>query len=128
MSKNEVSKPRKLLYLVVGFVSLVLGLIGIPLPILPTTPFILLSAWCFYRSSPKFHEWLINHPRLGPIVDEYADKEGMSRNSKIKALAMTWIAVIVTTVFALDSLHPRLLVITLAIIGTFFILRIKTRE
>jgi len=71
------------------------------LSVLPTTPFILLSVWCFYRSSPKFHDWLINNPRLGPVVEEYANEEGMSKESKIKALAMTWVAVLFTAVFFL---------------------------
>jgi len=127
LNKIEISKPKKVLLLFLGTLSLVLGVIGMFLPVLPTTPFILLSAWCYYRSSPRFHDWLVNHPRLGPIVEEYANDEGMNRDSKIKALAMTWIAVIFTMVVFLDSIQMRLLVMGLAIIGTIVILRIKTR-
>ena len=119
---------KKLAYLIMGTVSLALGVIGIILPVLPTTPFILLTAYCYYRGSPKFHDWLINHHTLGPIVEEYGDGQGMTQKSKSKAIAMTWIAVILTAVFLLDTLQLRVLVIGLAIIGTVVILRLKTRE
>lgn len=128
MNSEEILKPKRVFFLVLGTLSLVLGVIGMVLPVLPTTPFILLSAWCYYRSSQRFHDWLINHPRLGPIVEEYANEEGMSKDSKIKALAMTWIAVLFTAVFVLDSVHMRLLIVGLALIGTVVILRMKTRD
>lgn len=119
---------KKLAYLAIGTVSLALGVIGIILPVLPTTPFILLTAYCYYRGSPRFHEWLLNHKTLGPIVEEYGDGEGMTRNSKYTAIAMTWIAVSLTAIFLLDTIQQRALVISLAIIGTIVILRLKTRE
>lgn len=128
MQQTTQSTPKKLLYVALGTISLILGLIGIPLPVLPTTPFILLSAWCFYRSSPRFHSWLINHPRLGKIVKEYANNEGMTRESKLKALRISWGFVLITEVFLLDSFNLRLATFVLMLIGTFFILRVKTRE
>ncbi len=120
--------PAKILYNIVGTVSLALGIIGIFLPILPTTPFILLSAYCYYRGSKRFHDWLINHPQLGPIVEEYGDGDGMTKQSKRKALIMTWTAVTLTVIFLLDTLATRALVIGLALVGTYVILRLKTRE
>lgn len=124
----EPSKPKKFFYLIIGSISLFFGIIGIMLPIIPTTPFVLLSAWCFYRGSSKFHDWLINHPNFGPIIDEFGNEEGMSRESKIKAIAMTWVAVLLTVFFVLDTLEMRLLIIGLASIGTLIILKLKTQD
>lgn len=121
-------KPIKFFYVVIGTISLILGVIGLVLPILPTTPFLLLSAWCYYRGSPRFHDWLINHPYLGPIVQEYSDGKGMRKESKLKAIALTWMAVLLTAVFILTSLQVRALIIGIACIGTFVILRLKTRN
>jgi uncharacterized membrane protein YbaN (DUF454 family) len=128
MSKPKLtSKPKKLIYILIGTISLVIGIIGIIVPVLPTTPFILLSAGCYYRGSSRFHDWLLNHNYFGPIILEYSDGKGIRRNNKIKAIILTWIMVLVTALFILDSLSMRLFIVSLAIIGTIVILRLKTR-
>ena len=121
-------KDRNVFYIVIGTLSLVFGLIGVILPVLPTTPFILFSAWCYYRGSERLHNWLINHPYLGPIIEEYGEGEGMTKESKMKAIGMTWLAVILTAVFFLDSFSMRVLIIIVAMIGTIILLRMKTRK
>lgn len=70
----------------IGWASLALGSLGVILPLLPTTPFLLLSAWCFARSSPRFHDWLIQHPRLGPPIEAWRSDGAISRPTK--AIAM----------------------------------------
>lgn len=74
----------------IGWSSLVLGALGVILPLLPTTPFLLLSAWCFARSSQRFHDWLVYHPRLGPPIEAWRREGAISR--KAKSLAMVSIA------------------------------------
>lgn len=123
-----MSKARQILYITVGIISLALGVIGIFLPVLPTTPFILLTAWCFYHGSPRFHDWFVDHPRFGPIVEEYGNGEGMTQESKIKAIVMTWAMIILTIILFLDTLHNRLIVVVLGVIGSSVILSLKTRE
>lgn len=79
----------RLLWRLGGSVALALGVIGIPLPLLPTTPFLLLAAFCFARSSPRLHAWLMSHPRFGPPIHRWRDHGAISRKAKmLAALAM----------------------------------------
>lgn len=77
-----------------GWTSVVLGVVGIFLPILPTTPFILLAAWCFARSSERFHQWLYNHKRLGVIVRSWEDGRGVPRRVRNRVLILLWISML----------------------------------
>ena len=76
---------RRMLWRAAGAISLGLGLIGVPLPLLPTTPFLLLAAFCFGRSSPRLHAWLVEHPRLGPPIRDWQDHGAISRKAKFMA-------------------------------------------
>ncbi len=71
-----------------GWVSLILGIIGIFLPLLPTTPFVLLAAYCFSRSSERLHSWLINQPRLGPMIQNWEQHGSISQSAKITATVL----------------------------------------
>ncbi|MEC4725666.1 YbaN family protein [Shewanella sp. D64] len=73
------------LYLICGLCSLALGLLGIPLPILPTVPFILLAAFCFARSSERLHQWLMNHPWFSEALADWEKKRAMRKGLKRKA-------------------------------------------
>ena len=119
-------KTVRLLYIIAGTLSLIIGLVGIVLPVLPTTPFLLLSAACYYRGSERLHSWLIQSKLFGPTIRDFEEKGGMKKSTRIKALAMLWVTVLVSAFLVLDSFIHRLGVIVLAIIGTFFIFRIKT--
>lgn len=80
-----------------GWLSIVLGVVGIFLPILPTTPFILLAAWCFSHSSPRFHYWLRNHPRLGFIVRSWEEGKGLPRRVRTRVMLLLWISLLSTS-------------------------------
>jgi uncharacterized membrane protein YbaN (DUF454 family) len=77
-------------WFLLGLVALGLGMAGLVLPLLPTTPFLLLAAWGFSRSSPRFHSWLIGHPRLGPPILDWQTHRAISRRAK--GIAMIAIA------------------------------------
>ena len=110
-----------------GFVSVALGVLGIFLPLLPTTPFLLLAAACFARSSPRFYGWLISHPRLGPWIRDYLDGRGIPRKAKCWAIALLWPS-IGFSAWIVDMLWVRLVLLACAILVTLYILRQPTRN
>jgi uncharacterized protein len=109
-----------------GVLSLGLGVIGIFLPLLPTTPFLLLSAACFCRSSPRLHRWLLSHPWLGSYIKNYKELRAIPLKAKILSLVVLWSAMSYTAIFALDS---KVLIAALLLVGiavSTHILRLKT--
>lgn len=80
--KRLTHSIKNLLFAGIGFICLILGVIGIILPLLPTTPFLLLAAACFARSSDRFHDWLINHPDLGSIIVNWQQHRAMAPKAK----------------------------------------------
>lgn len=79
-------------WVVLGGLSLLLGVIGIFLPVLPTTPFVLLAAACFARGSQRFHGWLMGHPRFGPLVSDWQRYRSIPFKAKCLALSMMWVS------------------------------------
>ncbi len=79
---------QRALWLAAGGASLLLGFIGIFVPLLPTTPFVLLAAWCFSRGSVRCERWLLEHPRFGPLVRDWREHRAMPLRAKQLAIAM----------------------------------------
>ncbi len=91
MHRMDSPKPpnwQRALWLTLGIASVVLGVIGIAVPVLPTVPFLLFAAFCFSRSSARLERWLLDHPRLGPPIRAWRENRSISRRNKQLALAM----------------------------------------
>ena len=80
--------PARVLWLIFGLFSTACGIAGVLLPLVPTTPFLLLAAFAFARSSPRLHNWLVTHPRLGPPIADWRAHGAISRCTKIVAVAV----------------------------------------
>jgi len=121
--------PKKILkYILIGFgwIFVALGIIGIFVPLMPTTVFFILAAASFARSSDRFYSWLINHPRFGKFIKDYREKRGMPLKSKIIAVGMLYLTIGSSAYFFTDSLWVRLLLISIAIGVSTYILSLKT--
>lgn len=116
----------KILFVFLGSLSLMLAIIGISIPGLPTTPFLLLSATLYVKSSNKLYNWLINHPILGKIIKEYREKKGLTFKKKWLSIIIMWIMISASVTWGISNLHLRVLVIIVGLIGTVFMGRIPT--
>lgn len=111
--------------LVVGWLSVALGVIGIFLPVLPTTPFLLLAAACFVRSSQRFYDWLVMHPRLGPWFRDYLEGNGVPLKGKVYAIVTMWLSISLSC-WLVPLLWARIAMLFTATLVTLYILRLKT--
>lgn len=91
-----VKGSAKILIASLGWLCVVLGVIGIFLPLLPTTPFLLLAAWLFTHSSERFHRWLSEHPKLGPIISVWKNGEGLDKSIRTRILICMWASMLLS--------------------------------
>ena len=114
-------------WFICGFISMVIGLIGILVPGLPTTPLMILAAACFAKSSQRFYDWIIQNKLFGHHVKNYREGKGIPKKSKPVILGTMWTFVLFAVLIAIpDSAPPisKIATLVLAVIGTLFILRI----
>ena len=131
--KKQGQKLVRALWFIAGTICVVLGAIGIVLPLLPTTPFLLAAAACYYKSSERMHKWLLNNKWFGEYIRNYTEGKGLTRKTKITALTVLWITIILSTVFMLNRLLPaqlvlplQLVMIAVAVAVSIHILRLPT--
>lgn len=128
--QNSAEYPAfyRYLYLISGFLLVVIGVIGIFLPILPTTIFLILASACFVKSSPRANEWLRNHKILGIYIKNYQDKSGLTIKAKVFNIAFLWIMILSSAYFFTEELYIKLLLIAIAIGVTIHLLMVKTKK
>ena len=122
----QLSKTKKTVILVIGFICLALGILGIVVPLLPTTPFLLLAAACFVRASDRLYQWLINHKLFGLYIRNYREHRAISLKIKISSIALLWITILFSMVYIVDSLAVRVILAIIGIGVTIHILHYKT--
>ena len=116
----------KTVCIILGTVSLALGIIGIFLPLLPTTPFLLLTAALYFRGSPRLYQWLLNHKCLGPYIRNFRENKAIPLRAKIISLLLMW-GTMVHCIFFLIPLTEIKIVLFLVAVGvTWHILSFKT--
>jgi len=119
----------KKLLTALGVISLALGILGAFLPLLPTTPFVLLSAYLFAKSSEKFHQRLLNHKIFGQLIRDYNEDKSIPLHAKIIAIVTMWPSMLFAIFYiATDKLWLQILLATIATGVTIHILRYKTKK
>ncbi len=113
----------RLLWLLGGIVFVAVGAIGVILPLLPTTPFLLLAAYCFARSSPGLHDWLLNHRSFGPLISNWDQYGGIDRRSKRIAIVVIVLTPIIAILIGVPWWALAGQIIVLAIAATFIMTR-----
>jgi hypothetical protein len=114
--EKKGQKIIRALWLAVGLVCVGLGAIGLVLPILPTTPFLLAAAACFCKSSTKMYDWLLGNKWFGEYIRNYREGRGLSMQTKITALTVMWVTIGISTVFLLNRLLPPQLILPMQIV------------
>jgi len=116
----------RVILLILGTVFLGIGIIGIPVPVLPTTPFLLVAAACYARSSEKLYNWLLTNRWFGKYISDYLNKKGIPLRAKVIAIGLLWLTIGLSAAFALDSLIARILLVVVAIGVTWHLVAVKT--
>ncbi len=111
---------------VIGTVALALGVIGLVIPVLPTTPFLLLAAACYARASERMYTWLIGQRALGPIITEWRASRSLPPGVKTRALIVVAVTFAVSIVLV-DALVLRVMLVVTGVVLTVFLSRIPTR-
>ncbi len=125
-TKCRVNPGLRVILLVAGTLFVAIGVIGIYLPVLPTTPFLLLAAACYARSSERMYRWLFAQPRLGRDVQAVLEGRGLPRNVKIFSLVFAWLVLGSVALFVVESNLARMLLVALAFIKTGVLIRMPT--
>jgi uncharacterized protein len=123
-TEKITKKYIKWLLIAAGTVSVFLGLLGIVLPLLPTTPFLLLGAACYARSSGKIYEWLIGNRLFGTYIKNYRDGNGVPVKIKISAISFLWTTILITTIFFIPVIIVKILLLVIASAVTIHIVKI----
>lgn len=126
MVLNRKNRLSRLVLVVSGTFFLGLGIIGIFLPLLPTTPFILLAASCYARSSKRLYNWLLNNRWFGNYIKNYREGKGVPFKVKILSISFLWIVIGYSVIFVVSVFLIRIVLFLIAVGVTIHILSIKT--
>lgn len=124
--KNIIKSPIKLLLLMIGIVSMVLGAIGVVLPVLPTTPFLLLASFCFAKGSDRFHKWFIGTKLYKKHLESFVTSRSMTLKTKL-CILLPASAMLILAMLAMSNIYGRVFIVFLIIFKyIYFFTRIET--
>ena len=122
------TSPKRILFIVAGTICLGLGTLGIILPLLPTTPFLLLTAACYMRGSDRMYQWLLNNKWFGTYIRNYREGKGIPLRGKISALVLLWTTISFTAIFIISIGVIRVTLFLIAAIVSIYLIRLPTLE
>ncbi len=118
-------KLKKAILVILGTFFLLLGIIGIILPVLPTTPFLILAAACYLRGSDRMYQWMMNNRYFGDLIRNYMERRGIKPRQKTYAIFMLWFLMLITLVYFVQQFYLRLILVIVAVAVTVHLLRLK---
>jgi uncharacterized membrane protein YbaN (DUF454 family) len=124
---NFSEKTRNIFYIILGSISLVLGTLGIFLPLLPTTPFYLLTAWAYMKGSEKLYQKVMNNKFFGTIVRDFKENKTIPLKTKIITVSLLWITILSSAFFFVSVWWVKILLVVIATGVTIHILSYKTK-
>lgn len=116
-----LDRTARIIYFLAGWTCLILGAVGVVLPVLPTTPFVLLAAWCFSKSSKKLHGWLLAHKTFGPYIVAWEQHRVIPLHAKIMATSMIVVVVAYMLLFSSAPTWAKVLAISLILWGQIYV-------
>jgi len=125
--KGISEKIKRIIFIVFGTLFLIIGAIGVLVPVLPTTPFLLLAAACYLRGSDRLHRWMINNSLFGEFIRNYMEGRGIRPGQKISTLIFLWLMIILSIFYVIDSFLLRTLVFLIAMAVSVHIILLPTR-
>jgi uncharacterized protein len=126
-SASGLSAPLRWFWIGAGFFFVALGFIGAFVPVMPSTVFFIIAAWCFARGSERWLNWLLALPTVGPLVRDYREGKGMPARAKLISVSMLTAAVLLSA-WSLHTMYGRVGVLALGSVGAWFILaRVPTK-
>ncbi len=117
---------RKYMWIIGGTVCVGFGILGIFLPVLPTTPFLLLAAFCYGRGSMRFYHWLVNRSRLGDYIRSYREGRGIPLKQKVMTIALLWLTIGFSIGFVVTTWWVKAILVVVAVGVTIHLSKIKT--
>ena len=127
-SKQSISKPIQILLITLGTFFVGVGIAGIFIPLLPTTPLLLISAALYAKSSTRFYNWLINNKIFGQYIKNYREGKGIPLRLKIITITLLWLTIGCSAIFAVDILWVRIMLVLIAVGVTVHVVRIKPKK
>ncbi len=121
INKEKITIKKSVLILL-GTLSLILGVIGLFLPVLPTTPFLLLTAWLYAKSSQRLYHWLLNNKYFGDYIKRYREGLGIPLKTKIIGVSSLWITILTSAIFFVPLIILKIFLLIVAIAVTYHIL------
>jgi Uncharacterized protein conserved in bacteria len=123
-----MNRTKKIIYISVGTISLILGAVGVFLPLLPTTPFWLLTCWCYIRSSRKMYDRVMRNRYFGGYIRDYVEDKAIPVRTKIGILTVMWLSAILTSLYLIHLLWVKIGLILISSAVTWHILAFPTKK
>jgi uncharacterized membrane protein YbaN (DUF454 family) len=126
--KRISERIQRIIFTIFGTLFLILGAIGVFIPVLPTTPFLLLAAACYLRGSERMHRWMINNRVFGDFIRNYMEGRGISPRQKLIIIIFLWVMIIISIYYLIDVFLLRILVLFVAIVISAHIIMLPSLQ